>query len=107
MNFNRRKLKVFSSKTVALNIWGITGMENFWAVLYPYFKGAHGIVLFYDTTDKYSFQDIEKFIEKNTEMISELSVPIYVVEVSERKVEKSTDVQSETRALAKKIGQQR
>ena len=104
VKFKRREFEVSSDKTVILNIWGITGKENFRRVVHPYCRGAHGIALFYDITSKHSFTGMKTTIEENSEMISELNVPVWVVEVSENKKEKSDVKHKEAKVLAKKIG---
>ena len=90
MKFKRRELEMSSDKAVALNIWGITGRENFRRVLRPYCRGVHGVVVFFDMADDSTFKCTKKALEKHSGMLSELSVPVWVVEVSESKKEKPT-----------------
>mmetsp|Transcript_7031 Transcript_7031/g.6569 ORF Transcript_7031/g.6569 Transcript_7031/m.6569 type:complete len:123 (+) Transcript_7031:1-369(+) len=45
-------------KKVKLQIWDTAGQERFKNVTTSYFKGAHGVVLIYDVTDKKSFENI-------------------------------------------------
>ena len=46
-----RNLKIF-----------IAGQERFRNITYSYFKGAHGIVLVYDVTDRKTFESISHWI---------------------------------------------
>ncbi len=41
-----------SGKTVKLQIWDISAQEKFKKLTSLYFKGADGIILVYDITDK-------------------------------------------------------
>ena len=56
----------FTSKTfdldcnnVKLQIWGASADERFKTIGYSYYKGANGIIMVYDITDKQSFKDID------------------------------------------------
>ena len=55
-------------KKVKLQIWDTAGQERFRTVVYTYFRGAHGIFLIYDITNRDSFKNLENWlieIEKN------------------------------------------
>lgn len=104
VKFDRKEIVVGSGKTVILNIWSITGKELLWGVLHPYFNGAHGIILYYDPTDKESFDNIKSLIGENNEMISKLNVPIRIVSFTEKKGDKSVIPKKEEDGIEKKIG---
>ena len=55
-------------KKVKLQIWDTAGQERFRNVVSTYFRGAHGILLIYDVTNRDSFKNLENWlieIEKN------------------------------------------
>mmetsp|Transcript_34368 Transcript_34368/g.40137 ORF Transcript_34368/g.40137 Transcript_34368/m.40137 type:complete len:211 (+) Transcript_34368:55-687(+) len=58
------KIRTFdlNNKTVKLQIWDTAGQERFKTITSSYYKGAHGIILTYDITDKQSFRDIENWL---------------------------------------------
>jgi len=58
------KIRTFDlkGKTVKLQIWDTAGQERFKTITSSYYKGAHGIILVYDITDKQSFKDIETWL---------------------------------------------
>ena len=64
------KIKTFdlAGKQVKMQIWDTAGQERFKTsnnlikVTSSYYKGAHGIVLVYDMTDKKSFKDVENWL---------------------------------------------
>ena len=58
-----------NNKRVKMQIWDTAGQERFRTVVSTYFRGAHGILLLYDVTNKDSFKNLENWlieIEKNS-----------------------------------------
>ena len=45
-------------KTIKLQIWDTAGQERFSTIISSYYKGAHGIIVAYDITDRESFNKI-------------------------------------------------
>jgi len=58
------KIRTFdlNGRTVKLQIWDTAGQERFKTITSSYYKGAHGIILVYDITDKQSFRDIDNWL---------------------------------------------
>lgn len=52
------------NKTIKLHIWDTAGQERFKTITATYYKGAHGIILVYDITDRISFQEIENWLSE-------------------------------------------
>ena len=52
--------------TVKFEIWDTAGQEKFHVITKAYYEGAHGIILTYDVTDQYSFENITYWM-KNIE----------------------------------------
>ena len=64
------KIKTFNidSKKIKMQIWDTAGQERFKNIIASYYRGAHGILLLYDVTDKDSFKNLSNWlieIEKN------------------------------------------
>ena len=52
-----------------MQIWDTAGQERFKNIIASYYRGAHGILLIYDVTDKDSFKNLSNWIieiEKNS-----------------------------------------
>lgn len=49
---------------VKLQIWDTAGQERFRTITVSYFKGAHGIILCYDVTDRDTFENVRHWIEQ-------------------------------------------
>ena len=57
------------NKQIKMQIWDTAGQERFRNVISSYFRGAHGILLIYDVTNRDSFKNLESWlieIEQNS-----------------------------------------
>ncbi len=60
VDFKLRHISLDEENELALQIWDTAGQERFHRITATYYKGANGIVLVYDVTDKKGF-DSESF----------------------------------------------
>jgi len=51
-------------KRVKLQIWDTAGQERFRTITTSYFRGAQGIILVYDVTDRRSFESIRNWVSQ-------------------------------------------
>ncbi len=70
------------------NEWDTAGQDRFKTITCSYYKGAHGIMVVYDVTDRESFegvrnwvQEIEKYAQENVIKIlgNQMQYPIYYI----------------------------
>ena len=61
VDFKVKSLEI-DKKTVKMQIWDTAGQERFRNVISSYFKGAHGILLIYDITNRESFKELENWL---------------------------------------------
>jgi len=50
-------------KAVQLQVWDTAGQERFRALTTSYYRGAHGVIVVYDTTDQASFDHLASWIK--------------------------------------------
>ena len=63
IDFKIKHLDLDDAK-VKLQIWDTAGQERFRTITVSYFKGAHGIILLYDVTDRETFESIRNWIQQ-------------------------------------------
>ena len=86
-----------------LQIWDTAGQERFRTITVSYFKGAHGIVLVYDVTERDSFENIQHWVHQIRENADERVRLILVGNKCDRRSERVVST-SEGEALAKQRG---
>jgi Ras-related protein Rab-1A len=88
---------------VKLQIWDTAGQERFKTITASYYKGAHGIILVYDITDRQSFKDIENWLAEVDKYGNENVVKLLVGNKSD--LEASRQVKTEEgKTLADSLG---
>jgi len=71
------KTIVIDNKKIKLQIWDTAGQERFRAIVSNYYRGAHGILVVFDMTNKDSFTSLDEWIgeiKKNTKESVELLI---------------------------------
>lgn len=62
VNFKSKKVTVASELT-QVQVWDTAGQENFHKITTSYYKGAQGILLVYDVTDRKTLENVEYWIK--------------------------------------------
>lgn len=53
-----------SNRTIKLQIWDTAGQERFRSITSSYYRGAHGIVVVFDVTNRDSFENIKSWLQE-------------------------------------------
>jgi Ras-related protein Rab-1A len=53
---------VVDDETVKLQIWDTTGQERYNTLTSSYYRGAHGVVIVFDLTDRETFEHLPQWI---------------------------------------------
>lgn len=99
------KIRTFESSgsTVKLQIWDTAGQERFKTITASYYKGAHGIILVYDITDRQSFKDIENWLAEVDKYGNENVVKMLVGNKSDLEANRQVKTE-EGKSLADSLG---
>jgi small GTP-binding protein len=54
------------SERIKLQLWDTAGPERFRTITAAYYRGAHGIFIMFDVTDRYQFEDLGMWLENAT-----------------------------------------
>ncbi|KAJ1427842.1 rab-type small G protein, partial [Ochromonadaceae sp. CCMP2298] len=63
VDFKLKNVKLGEDR-VKLQIWDTAGQERFRSISVSFFRGAHGILLVYDVTDKSSFRSVRDWMKQ-------------------------------------------
>jgi small GTP-binding protein len=77
VNFKSKKVQCFG-EWIQVQVWDTSGQENFHKITTSYYRGAQGIMLVYDVTEKKSFENVAYWI-KNIKAHASDSVQIVLV----------------------------
>eukprot|EP00742_Colponemidia_sp_Colp-10_P000184 GILJ01000207.1.p1 GENE.GILJ01000207.1~~GILJ01000207.1.p1 ORF type:complete len:204 (-),score=34.34 GILJ01000207.1:255-866(-) len=61
VDFKIRTIEL-DNKTIKLQIWDTAGQERFRTITSSYYRGAHGIIIVYDVTDRESFNNVKQWM---------------------------------------------
>ena len=67
----RDKLVTIEGRDIKLQIWDTAGQERFRTITSAYYRGAMGILLTYDVTDRRSFENVRNWMANVKEHASE------------------------------------
>jgi Ras-related protein Rab-1A len=51
-------------KCIKLQIWDTAGQERFRTISSTYYRGAHGIIVVYDITNRESFNNVKRWLKE-------------------------------------------
>ena len=63
VDFKVKNLQI-DGKDVKLQIWDTAGQDRFRTITSSYYRGANGILIVYDCTDKESFENIKTWMSE-------------------------------------------
>eukprot|EP00392_Amoebophrya_sp_AT5.2_P004677 g4685.t1 len=70
-------------KTVKLQIWDTAGQERFRTITSAYYRGADGIVIVYDSSDRDSFNNVNSWVEEVSKYASASTSMVLVANKSD------------------------
>ena len=77
LDYRLKTMVLKNNKSVKLQIWDTAGQDRFRAITKNYYKGANGIILIYDVTNKQTFENVKNWITQIKEEANQ-NVIIYL-----------------------------
>lgn len=71
IDFKFKDVELDNGKKVKIQIWDTAGQDRFHSMTRTYFKGAQGIILVYDVTNRKTFENIKKWVSQIKEEVSD------------------------------------
>jgi len=81
-------------KTIKLQIWDTAGQERFRTITSSYYRGAHGIIVVYDTTDSETFEHVKTWLHEIDRYASENVNKLLVGNKSDLTTKRQVDSES-------------
>ena len=92
-DFKFKFVTLDNGKTVKVQLWDTAGQERFRTIAKSYYKGAHGIILIYDVTNRKTYENIRKWLNQiNNEASNKISI-ILVANKIDREEERQISVE--------------
>ena len=86
-------------KTAKLQVWDTAGQDRFKTITTTFYRGAHGIAVVYDITDRVSFQQVTEWLHNVDELCGEETQRILIGNKKDLESERDISTQ-EGEALA-------
>jgi Ras-related protein Rab-1A len=77
VDFKIKDLEI-ARKLVRVQIWDTAGQERFRNITNSYYKGAHGIAVVFDVTNRQSFDTVSTWIEEITKKASQNTLNVII-----------------------------
>jgi Ras-related protein Rab-18 len=75
----RVKYMLLNGKRVKLTVWDTAGQERFRTLSSSYYRGAQGIILVYDVTERNTFENLERIWMKEVDIYSNVDDAVKMV----------------------------
>ena len=97
LDYRLKNITLENGKNIKIQIWDTAGQDRFRAITKNYYKGANGIILIYDVTNKQSYENVKNWLTQ----IKEEANPNVIIYLAGNKI----DVEEEQRVITTEDGQ--
>ena len=102
LDYRLKSMTLQSGKNIKLQIWDTAGQDRFRAITKNYYKGANGIILIYDVTNRQSYENVKNWITQ----IREEANPNVVIYLAGNKIDVSEEEKVVKTEEGKKIAEE-
>ena len=78
LDYRLKNITLENGKNIKIQIWDTAGQDRFRAITKNYYKGAHGIILIYDITNRQTFDNVNNWLSQIKEEAME-NVTIFLI----------------------------
>ena len=78
LDYRLKNITLENGKNIKIQIWDTAGQDRFRAITKNYYKGAHGIILIYDITNRQTFENVNNWLAQIKEEAME-NVTIFII----------------------------
>ena len=97
LDYRLKSMTLQNDKNIKLQIWDTAGQDRFRAITKNYYKGANGIILIYDVTNKQSYENVKNWLTQ----IKEEANSNVIIYLAGNKI----DVEEDQRVITTEDGQ--
>ena len=103
LDYKFKDVTLDNGKTVKVQIWDTAGQDRFRSITRNYYKGAHGIIVIYDVTNRKTFENVKNWIRQiKEEVSSKVSINLVGNKIDDSENRKVTE--EEGKSLADSFG---
>lgn len=102
VDFKIKTIKL-DNKRIKLQVWDTSGQERFRTITNSYYRGAHGVIVAYDITDKVTFDNVKIWL-KEVERYTTPNVRVLLVGNKSDMIHKRVVTYDEGEKFANSIG---
>ena len=101
--FSTKTIKCSNGKTLKFEIWDTAGQEKYRSVTKMFYKDADVAILVYDITNKYSFEELQKYWVQQVKDSSPKDIILAIIANKSDLIEKEQVDEADARNYANKI----
>mmetsp|Transcript_11264 Transcript_11264/g.20360 ORF Transcript_11264/g.20360 Transcript_11264/m.20360 type:complete len:210 (-) Transcript_11264:771-1400(-) len=91
VDFKVKSMKI-DGKNIKITLWDTAGQERFRTMTSAYYRGAHGIILVYDVTQRETFENLQNVWVKESQQYSTYDHVVTMVVANKLDLESKRDV---------------
>jgi small GTP-binding protein len=104
LDYKLKYIQLDSGQVIKVQLWDTAGQERFRTIAKSYYKGAHGIILIYDVTNRKTYDNIKKWLNQiRDEASNRISIILVANKIDCEDTRQVTKEEGETLAKASNL----